>query len=450
MNERPTASAIDLLLGYLAASPSPYHAAAKAQELLVSAGLAGGDAHGSGQLVSEPASVGAASVLTLLRDGTLLVAAWPTEAVAPDRLRFVVLGAHTDSPNLRVRPQPELTKHGYRQLAVEPYGGVLQNSWLDRDLGLSGTLTLASGERRLVALDEPLLTIPQLAIHLDRDVNKEGLTLNPQRHLTPIWGLDGSTEGDLRDLLAERCATAANDIVAWNLMTHELAAPAVSGANGEFYSSGRIDNLTSCWATTEAFGEVAAATASGSADGLPPDTVAVLALFDHEEIGSTSDVGAAGALAAQFIETAALTTGASRAQFLAALGRSVCASVDGAHAINPNYADRYEPSHHVCLGGGPVVKHNANVRYATSPATSARFIAACERAGVPVQHYSHNATIPCGSTIGPLTAAGLAIATVDVGAAQLAMHSARETAGTKDPPMLRAALAQFLRLEPPN
>lgn len=443
MNYRPSDPAIEPLLGYLAASPSPYHAAVNAQALLSDAGLPV-DSDG------ERCAQGAASVLTVRRDGTLLVAAWPTDGVQLDRLRFVVLGAHTDSPNLRVRPQPEVAKHGYRQLAVEPYGGVLWNSWLDRDLGLAGTLTLRSGERRLVALDEPLLVVPQLAIHLDRDVNTSGLTLNPQQHLTPVWGLDGSTEGDLRELLADRCGVAASDIVSWNLMTFDITPPTVSGANGEFYSSGRIDNLTSCWATAEAFAQVATATANGSAGALGADTVAVLALFDHEEIGSTSDVGAAGALAAQFIETAALATGADRAQFLAALARSTCASVDGAHAINPNYADRYEPGHHVRLGGGPVIKHNANVRYATSPTTSARFIAACQRAGVPTQHYSHSASIPCGSTIGPLTAAGLAIATVDVGAAQLAMHSARETAGTSDPPMLRDALVEFVRLEPPS
>jgi aspartyl aminopeptidase len=391
---------------FLDASPSPFHAAAEAARRLEDAGFARAD---DGAVSAGPAFV--------VRDGALV--AWgPVEAGRPLR----VIGAHTDSPNLRIKPQPDTGRAGARQLAVEPYGGVLLNSWLGRDLGLSGQVAFRDGSLALVRFDEPLLHLPQLAIHLDREIVTAGLLLNPQQHLAPIWGLGAVDAGGFTRWLADR---SGGDVVAWDVMTHDLVPATVSGRDGELLSSPRLDNLASCWAAVEAL--------IGAGTG-------IVALFDHEEVGSETHRGAGSPLLAQAIERL-LPDVEARHRTLAA---SLCASADMAHATHPNYAERHEPGHWIDLGGGPVIKTNVNQRYATEARTAAVFVAACEAAGVPYQWYAHRADLPCGSTIGPITAARLGIPVVDVGAPMLAMHSARELMATSDVAPYRAALTAFL------
>jgi aspartyl aminopeptidase len=355
-----------------------------------------------------------------------------------------VIGAHTDSPNLRVKPLADAGRAGYQQLAVEVYGGALLNSWLDRDLGLSGRVMVrgAGGpEERLLLVDRPLLRVPQLAIHLDREISTEGLKLNAQQHLSPVWGLGAATPGAFAAFVADELGVAARDVLAWDLMTHDLTPSTFAGLDDELVSAPRLDNLCSSWAGLEALVEV-----SREPDGSAQ--IPLLVLFDHEEIGSTSDRGAASTLLPAVTERIVLGLGGDRASLLRALAASACCSADMAHATHPNYADRHEPGHQIELNGGPVLKVNSNVRYATDATSGAEMVLACEQAGVPLQRYAHRSDLPCGSTIGPTTAAALGMRTFDVGAPQLAMHSARELCGADDPGHYAAAMTAFLAPSP--
>ena len=427
---------LDSLFEFIEASPSPYHAAASAVDRLRAAGLL--EAGRSEDWSQLDLAVGFA-----VRDGGTVVAARASADVNPEELRFSVIGAHTDSPNLRLRPLPDAGTLGYRQLGVEIYGGVLLNSWLDRDLGLSGRVVVLDGTDGttgdgpatvLWRCDRALLRVPQLAIHLDRDVN-DGLKLDRQQHMTPVWGLGQPSADGFRDFLAEQLATEPEAVLAWDVMAHDLAPPARLGRDGEMYAAGRIDNLASCHAAIEALAGLSA---------VPDNTAAVVVLFDHEEIGSDSATGAGSPILADALERIAAALGADRSQYLRAVARSLCVSADGAHAVHPNYPERHEPQHLPALNGGPVVKTNVNVRYATDARTSTRFAAACNLAGVPHQIYSHRGNLPCGSTIGPITASRLGMSVVDVGSPMLSMHSARELGGSDDPAMLTAALGAFL------
>ena len=398
------------LCAYIDASPSPFHAVAEAARRLDAAGFTRAD---------DGAAVGGRGYV--VRDGALV--AWADiDAGAPLR----VVGAHTDSPNLRIKPRPDTGRAGARQLAVEPYGGVLLNSWLGRDLGLSGRVAMRDGSLPLVRVDRPVLHLPQLAIHLHREIVTEGLKLDPQSHTAALWGLGTANEGGFRRFLAGELGCAATDVVAWDVMTHDLAPAAQVGEDGELLAAGRLDDLCCSWAGLSALLEAGRG---------------VVVLFDHEEVGSESHRGAGSPLLADVLGRL-LPDADARAR---AIAGGVCASADMAHATHPNYAERHEPGHWIALGGGPVIKTNVNQRYATDARTAAVFAAACEAAGVPVQWYAHRADLPCGSTIGPITAARLGMPVVDVGAPQLAMHSARELMAAADVGMLRDALTAFLR-----
>jgi aspartyl aminopeptidase len=419
------------LLAFIGAAPSPYHAVAEGRQRLESAGFA------PLELADEwPAAPGR----YLVSRGGALVAWQVPESAAPSTPVRIV-GAHTDSPNLRVKPQPDTGGAGWRQLAVEVYGGALWNSWLDRDLGLSGRVVVRNAEgleERLFAVDEPLLRVPQLAIHLDRDVNGQGLKLNPQQHLTPVWGVGAVETGTFARFLAQLVGCDADDIVAWDAMTHDVVPGTLLGFDGSLLAAARLDNLVSCWA-----GLTALSDPDASAGTEAP--VAMVCLFDHEEVGSTSATGADGALLAQVLERSVLARGGDRSHLLRSLAGSVCASADMAHATHPNYPERHEPGHHIAIDGGPVIKRNANARYATDAAGEAALAEACHRAGVPHQVFVSRNDQPCGSTIGPLTAARLGIATADIGAPQLSMHSARELCAATEPARLAKALGAFLR-----
>jgi aspartyl aminopeptidase len=432
MTATPRANTPDVtedLLAFIDASPSPYHAVATAAARLERAGFREAEL---GAAWDEPGGP------RYVRRGGTLVAWRPGRPGAG----FRIVGAHTDSPNLRLKPQPDHRSAGFRQLGVEVYGGALLNSWLDRDLGLSGRVAVADGatvEQRLFRIDEPILRIPQLAIHLDRDVNERGLILNRQQHLAPIWGVGPGDGRGVRDLLAVAVDADPARVVAWDAMCHDLTPSAFVGVDRDMVSAPRIDNLLSCHAAVRAL--VDADTSGARADR---DVTAVVALFDHEEVGSTTDRGAAGGFLAAVLERVSASLGLDRAGHLQALAASHCVSADGAHATHPNYPERHEPDHQVALNGGPVLKVNASARYATDAVSAAPFLAACAAVEVPVQWFVTRSDLACGSTIGPLTAAQLAVPTVDVGVAQLAMHSSRELTGAFDPPRFVAALGAYL------
>jgi aspartyl aminopeptidase len=418
------------LLRFIDASPTPVHAVATASGMLRDAGFRELSPTDDWTLAD------AVEAAFVVRDGTLV--AWGGAVTpAPDpggALRLI--GAHTDSPNLRIRPRPDRGLAGFRQLAVEVYGSPLLNSWLDRDLGLAGRVAVRTGdgaESRPFRTDTAVLRIPQLAIHLDREISQQGLLLNRQQHLSPVWGLGDPAEGDFRDWVGGLVGAAADDVVGWDAMCFDVQPGEAIGVDGDLLAVARLDNLCSC------FGAVTALLAAG------PDAraVPVVALFDHEEVGSTSATGADGDWLAQVLERRVLALGGGRADLLGSLARSFLLSADMAHATHPNYPDRHESNHWIRAGGGPVIKHNVSLRYATDSRGSAAFRAAAAAAGVDVQDYSHRGDMACGSTIGPFAAAGLALDTVDVGMAQLSMHSARELMATRDVDAMVAAFTAW-------
>lgn len=418
----------DDLIAFLGTSPSPYHAVVSAAERLEKAGF---------RQVAETEAWDAAPGGRYLIRGGALIAWYLPEGVGP-QTPFRIVGTHTDSPNLRVKPLPDTGSAGWRQVAVEIYGGVPLNTWLDRDLGLSGRLVLRDGTTRLVQLDEPLLRVPQLAIHLDRSVN-DGMKLDRQRHLTPIWGLGPVDEGSLISYVAERAGLVAGDVAGWDLMTHDVQPASYLGRDRELLAAPRLDNLLSVHAATAALAAVASA--PGAAD-LP--YVPVFAAFDHEETGSESDTGAQSPLLGNVLDRTIHARGGDAEDRARALAGTVCLSSDMGHAVHPNYVERHEPGHHPVPNGGPILKVNVNNRYATDGVGRAVFATACEKAGVPWQTFVSNNAVACGTTIGPITAARLGIKTVDCGIAALSMHSARELCGAEDPYLLASAIKAFL------
>ncbi|WP_208033311.1 M18 family aminopeptidase [Streptomyces cyanogenus] len=421
----------DDLMSFLAASPSPYHAVANTAERLEKAGF---------RQVAETDDWDAAASghggRYVLRGGAIV--AWYVPEGAEPHTPFHIIGAHTDSPSLRVKPRPDSGTQGWRQVAVEIYGGPLLNSWLDRDLGLAGRLSLRDGSSALVNVDRPLLRVPQLAIHLDRSVSAEGLKLDKQRHLQPVWGLgDDVLDGDLIAFLEQEAGLAAGSVAGWDLMTHPVEPPAYLGRDRELVAGPRMDNLLSVHAG-------AAALAAVAASGAPLGRIPVLAAFDHEENGSQSDTGADGPLLGSVLERSVFARGGSFEDRARAFAGSVCLSSDTGHAVHPNYAERHDPTHHPRVNGGPILKVNVNNRYATDGSGRAVFAAACEKANVPFQTFVSNNSMPCGTTIGPITAARHGIRTVDIGVAILSMHSVRELCGADDPFLLANALTAFL------
>jgi len=417
-----TAAPLADLLAFLDGSPSPYHAAASSAARLQAAGFT--------ELALDAAWDPVPAQGYVMRGGAIV--AWHLPASATAATPFRLAGAHTDSPNLRIKPRPDAERCGWHQLNVEVYGGILNNSWLDRDLGIAGRLTAADGTHTLVHVGRPLARVPQLAIHLDRGVN-DGLTLNPQDHLRPVWGTvaSGGAGAPFGEWIAAEAGAPAAPVF-WELGLYDVQPAAVLGADASLIASGRLDNQLSCWAATTAL-----------AGAAPGSATAMIVLNDHEEVGSASTTGASGPLLEQVLERLVLAHGGGRQELLQALAGSTCVSADNAHAVHPNYPERHDPDHGPIVNRGPAIKLNSNQRYATSDATAAVFARACADAGVPHQVFVSRNNMPCGSTIGPLTATRLGIATVDVGVPQLSMHSARELAGAADPQYLAAALTAY-------
>lgn len=413
----PDASVADLM-AFLDGSPSPFHVVATVSNRLAAAGFQRSELTASGLTTERGFCV---------RDGALVAWSIPRGCAAGTGLR--ILGAHTDSPNLRIKAHADHSMANWRQLNVEVYGGILNNSWLDRDLGLAGIVIDTTGRTHLLTVAEPVARIPQLAVHLDRAVNESGLTLDRQQHLRPVWGTtDGLTFCDWLSTHLEGATPAW-----WELGLYDIQPAALIGADRSLLASGRLDNQLSCWAGIDAL------------IGATPSTHGVLVVLnDHEEVGSASTTGAAGPLLEQVIELLTIAQGGGRAELIERLSHSMCISADNAHAVHPNYPERHDPAHRPLVGSGPAIKINVNQRYATTASTAASFAAACTQAEVPWQVFTSHNAMPCGSTIGPLTATRLGIDTADVGVPQLSMHSARELCGRDDPLYLARALRGWM------
>jgi aspartyl aminopeptidase len=409
------------LIDFLNASPSPWHVVESAIDRLD--GFVRLD---EGEAWTEIPRAG-----YVVRSGAIIAWRMPS-ASAPAHTPFRIVGAHTDSPCLRIKPRPDTGGHGWKQLAVEVYGGILNNSWLDRDLGVAGRVIDADGSVSLLNVAEPIARVPQLAVHLDRDVNGGGLILDTQQHLTPVWGVGTPSPGGFASWIRD-VGALSGEPAWWELCLYDVQGAAVIGADQSLLASGRLDNQVSCWA---------AVTALGAAE--PADHIALAVLNDHEEVGSSSNTGAGGPFLESTLSRIVATRGGGTEDLARSLVSSSCVSADNAHAVHPNYPERHEPAHRPIVNAGPAIKINSNQRYATSGQTAAAFQRACDRAGVPWQVFVSRNNMPCGSTIGPITATRLGIPTVDVGVPQLSMHSARELCGADDPGHLSDALRAFL------
>lgn len=448
----------DDLIAFLNASPTPWHAVAEAARRL--------DAAGALRLREDdpwsPDALRPGTLAYVIRGGGSLAAfrvpGIPDEASAAPRaarpMPFRIVAAHTDSPGLRLKPRPRPNAHGYRQWGVEAYGGILNNSWLDRDLALAGRAFRATGdgaasEPALVRFDAHPVRIPQLAIHLDRGVN-DGLTLNPERHLVPILGLDASPESSLEALLEQATGAPFPDL-AFDLCLVDAQPAAYGGLDDAFIHSGRLDNLAMCHAALAALlgahEAIGKREEKGKEKGAATAVVPVAVLFDHEEVGSVSGHGAASNFLAAVLERLAFARGLDREAWLRALPQSFLISADMAHALHPNYPERHDGLHFPLPNRGPVLKANANLRYATDAGSAARFRGWAARAGVPVQDFVNRADLACGSTVGPGLSAALGIPAVDAGNAMLSMHSARELCGADDPALMTAVMREFFQSE---
>lgn len=411
-----TASAhIADLAEFVTASPSSYHAAAEVARRLADAGFTE---------QSEAEAWQPAGARYVVRDGAVI--AWRTPTITGP-VGFAVVGAHTDSPGFKLKPQPSAFAYGWSQAAMEVYGGPLLNSWLDREFGLAGRVVTRTGAVKLVRTG-PWLRIPQVAPHLDRSVN-ESLHLDRQVHLKPVYGT-GSV--DLLAAVASTLDLQVDELDGVDLFAAVTEPPAVIGLGNEFLASARLDNLSSVHAG------LAALLATE-----PSDQVQVLACFDHEEIGSDSRSGAAGPFLESVLRRTADALGWGADGFARAIAASFLVSADAGHALHPNYPQLHDPDHRPIANAGPLLKINANQRYTTEGPAAARWLRTCRAAGVPTQPFVSNNAVPCGSTIGPITATRLGISSVDVGVPLLSMHSARELIGVQDQWWLTEALAAF-------
>lgn len=418
------------LLDFIDAGPSPWHAVDALARSLEEDGF-------SPLAETDAWALESGGGYYAVRGGSSLIA-FRVGRRSPAESGFRIVGAHTDSPGLRLKPNPAQPGESLLRLGVEVYGGPILATFADRDLSLAGRLCLRDGSgiaTRLLRFEQPLLRLPNLAIHMNRGVNEDGLKLNKQSELPLILaGIEAGIEPGPRflRLLAEQAGCEAAEILSFDLNVYDTQKGMFWGADGEFIADGQIDNLSSCHAG------ITALSATDTADH-----TTVAAFFDHEEIGSESHRGADGSFLADVLERIAVSAGTGSAGYRQALARSFLVSADAAHAHNPNFPNAYEPLHAIRVNGGPAVKINANQRYATDSLTEATFLRLCEAAGVPCQKYVHRTDLACGSTIGPMTAARLGIATVDCGCPMWAMHSVRESAGVLDQAWFAAVLKTF-------
>lgn len=407
------------LLSFIDSSPSPWHAVASVEKRLLAQGFT--------QLQeSERWKLVAGGGYYVVRGGASIIAFKLGQKALADT-GFRMIGAHTDSPGLRLKTHAAHSSDGLVRLGVEIYGGPILATFTDRDLSFAGRVNIrtATGfETRLIKIDQPLVRLPNLAIHMNRDVNEQGLKLNKQTELPLLFGVSQENVGareQFLEYLAGALSVRVNEILNYELNVFDTQQGVFWGAEKEFIANSQLDNLASCHA---------ALTAMLATD--KPSATIICAFFDHEEVGSESAAGAGGSFAADVIDRLSLCLDMDEEAQHCAAANSFFVSADMAHAYQPNFPNAYEPNHHVMVNAGPVIKTNSNQRYSTNADTAARFMTLCESAGVPFQHYTHRTDLGCGSTIGPVIASRLGVASVDVGSPMWAMHSLRESAGVKD------------------
>ncbi len=422
----------EALLRYINASPSPWHAATTAAEWLEEEGF---------QCLDErdPWELQESGRYYVIRDDSSLIAFIIGTNPLP-QAGFRIVGAHTDSPGLRLKPNPLQQTDSLLRLGVEIYGSPILATWTDRDLSLAGRVALRTDtpEKPAVCLLDfgaPLLRLPNLAIHMNRKVNEEGLKLDPQTELPLLLAVSGEkapTQDHFVQLLASHMDCDPHAILSWELNVYDTQTGAFWGQDQEFIASSRLDNLASCHAALSALISDDESTATR-----------VCALFDHEEIGSESFKGASGSFLADILQRIGCALALDEESTRQALAASFLISADMAHAYQPNFDWGYDAGHKLIVNRGPAIKTNANVRYTSEAYSQALFIGWCEEAGVSWQHYCHRSNLPCGSTIGPIVSSRLGLRSIDIGNPLWAMHSIRESAGVKDHGDLIRVLERF-------
>ncbi len=437
------------LLSFLEVAHSQYHAVKELTHLLEDAGFSRLSHEG---IDRELKRAKREDVCGYYLKGSSAFLAFHAGVISdPAAVHFRIFGAHSDSPSLRVKPHCKVMSEGFEQLAVEVYGGPILSTWFDRPLSLAGRVMIERNgvlHEALVDLENPVMTIPNLAIHMNRSVN-QGVAIEPHKHILPVFTWLDSLERGVRaqsdeltdqssliNLLAETIEVPTNAIVDFDLFAYETTPPCWIGK--EFISAGRIDNLAMAYTGT------AALYGSDPAE----NTIDVVVVTDNEEIGSSTPEGALSSWIRDTFEVIAEGAGMTKTQFLDALDRSLMVSADMTHGVHPNYPEYADPTHRPRLNGGPCIKLAASRSYATDGLSAAAFEMLCLRAGVPLQTFVNRSDLPGGSTIGPLTVRSLPVPTVDVGAAMLAMHSIRELMGAKDLEYMRSAVCELFKGEP--
>ena len=422
------------LLDFIDASPSPWHAVASVETAIQKFHFVRLDETAKWQLQ-------AGGRYYVVRDDSSIVL-FVVGRKAPAESGFKIVGAHTDSPGFRIRPNGATVNDGLARLGVEIYGGPILATFTDRDLSLAGRISFLDDNKQLmhkpVRFDQPLLRLPNLAIHMNRGVNEDGLKLHKQNELPLLFAqltAEQLPKPYFLELLAHASGIDAARILSWDLAVYDTQKGAFWGANQEFYTDSQIDNLASCHAALQALLDKTVLESAQS--------TLVCAFFDHEEIGSESHIGAGGSFLTDVLQRIHIATATEREDSARALAQSFLISADMAHAYQPNFPAAYDADHRVFVNKGPVIKSNANRRYSSESVSIARFIQWCEEAGVPHQRYTHRSDLPCGSTIGPIASAKLGIRSVDVGCPMWAMHSVRESAGVHDHDYMIRVLGRF-------
>lgn len=419
------------LINFIAGAPSSFHAAQQVARTLAEAGFT--------EVFADQPWGSSPGGYYLVQGGAVLAWYLP-ETAAAGTTGYRIIGAHTDSPGFKLKPIPQGITSGFDQLHVEIYGGPIIPSWFDRELVLAGQVVLADGSCHVVATP-PIARIPHLAIHLDRSVN-DGFSPDRQQHTQPIIGVHSDTS--IYEVLAESLGVDPSQIIAHDLITADAQPGELFGGDGLLLAAGRLDNLSS---VVTGLGALTTAVQSTVLDGARHDDILMVAFFDHEEIGSGSATGAAGPLLETTLSRVSAGLGATSAEHQQMLARSFMVSADVAHSVHPNHPHKHDGVHLPILGQGPVLKLNANQRYATSATAQARWVRACQAAGISTQVFASNNAVPCGQTIGPIAATRLGITTVDVGIPLLSMHSARELAHAVDCEHFQRVLTAFLSME---
>lgn len=419
----------DDLIRFLKDSPTCYHAVSNIRTALLESGYTE-LTEGARWTVSK-----GGKYFTVRNESSLIAFRIPQTAVTG----FMIGAAHSDSPSFKIKANPEMSvENAYIRLNVEKYGGMMCAPWLDRPLSVAGRLIVKNGNRfetKLVKVDRDLVLIPNLAIHMDREVN-DGHKYNPQVDMLPLFG-DQNAKGRFREIMAEAAGVSAKDVIGDDLFLYSRTPAAVWGADGEYFSSGHIDDLQCAYANLRGFLD-----ASDAASGSTP----VYALFDNEEVGSGTKQGAASTFLSDVLTRIGECTGLTQETLRMAIAGSMMVSADNGHAVHPNFPEKTDPVNRPHMNAGILIKHSANQKYTTDSVSAALFRDICARAGVPWQDFTNRSDMAGGSTLGNISNAQVSLNSVDVGLAQLAMHSPYETAGTKDTAYLAEAMRTFYSL----